>query len=261
MNGSINATNDINGDSGVGIYINGNIQHENNSPIINLSNTVNINSTGVGIYAAGYATYNINGAYIKGKESSLGIKSGIFNIINGTFIADGPDKTPTSGNNNGINPSGSTIQIESNNGYKGNIELNIKDGIFKSENSHILYEYTINNTNTKIKNINISGGTFTSTKPNFSLSQSLKETHPKFISGGTFSTNPTTFLKKGYTASQNKDSYYEIISNTMKEINTQNNNKNNIFKKIIILLITTIIGITIYINRKKIINIIKPNLY
>ena len=109
MNGSINAVYEIDGGNGTGIYVNGNIQHEDNSPIINLAKTTKITSTGNGIYAAGYATYNINGAYIEGKESGLGIKSGEFNIIDGTILGTGEDKTPTSGNNNGINASGSAI--------------------------------------------------------------------------------------------------------------------------------------------------------
>ena len=114
MNGTINAVDDISGSTGIGIYVNGNIQHENNFPIINLSNTSNITATGNGIYAAGYATYNINGAYINGKESGLGIKAGVFNILNGTIIGSGEDKTPPGSNNNGINPAGVAIQIESN---------------------------------------------------------------------------------------------------------------------------------------------------
>lgn len=89
MNGSINAVDDINGGTGAGIYVNGFIKNENNSPIINLSSTANISSSGNGIYAAGYATYNIDGAYISGVESGLGIKSGVFNILNATIIGSG----------------------------------------------------------------------------------------------------------------------------------------------------------------------------
>jgi len=137
MNGKINAVNDVSGSHGAGIYVNGNIQHQNNAPIINLTSTTKITSTGNGIYAAGYATYNINGAYISGVESGLGIKSGVFNILDGTILGTGEDKTPTSGNNNGINASGTAIQIESNPGYSGNIELNIKKGTLKSTKEEI----------------------------------------------------------------------------------------------------------------------------
>jgi len=259
MNGNINAIDDVNGGPGAGIYVNGQIQHENNSPIINLTNTTNITSTGNGIYSAGYATYNINGAYIAGKESGLGIKSGVFNIIDGTIVGTGPDKTPTSGNNNGINSSGTAIQIESNSNYKGNIELNIKNGNIKSKNSNVIYEYTVNNTNTKVKDINISGGTFTSDagKSVFSLSNSFKNNHPQFISGGTYSSNPSTYLKSGYSVEENDNSLYQVISNTISTFNQKEENKNN--PLILILTISTlpIVAIITYLNRNKIFSSLK----
>lgn len=254
MNGTINAVNDVNGDPGAGIYINGNIQHENNSPIINLNNTTKITSTGNGIYAAGYATYNINGAYIEGKQSGLGIKSGIFNILDGTIIGSGEDDTPTSGNNNGINSSGTAIQIESNSNYKGDIELYIKNGTIKSKNSNVIYEYTVNNTSTKVKNINLTGGTYTSDagKDVFLLSDSFKNTHPEFIAGGTYSSNPDTYLKNGYSTSKNENSFYEVTQSTMqvfKSVEESNNTPSKILITIIITLI--IISLFIYLNRKK----------
>lgn len=46
MNGTINAVDDINDGPGAGIYVNGNIKDDNNSPIINLGGTVKITSTG-----------------------------------------------------------------------------------------------------------------------------------------------------------------------------------------------------------------------
>jgi len=260
MNGTIKSVDDINGDPGAGIYVNGNINHQNNSPIINLSNTVKITSTGNGIYAAGYATYNINGAYISGEESGLGIKSGVFNIIDGTIIGTGEDKTPTSGNNNGINPSGTAIQIESNSGYAGNIELNIKNGTIESKNSNVIYEYTVNNTPTKVKSIDITGGKYISNakKEVFSLSDSFKNTHQKFISGGTFSSNPTNYLKSGYSTSVNEESLYEVIINTINVFAEKRNNNNIItFTSIIIISTLLILGIITYLNRKKIFNLIK----
>lgn len=253
MNGTINAINDINGGPGAGIYVNGNIQHEDNPPIINLTNTSKITSTGNGIYAAGYAIYNINGAYISGEESGLGIKSGKFNILDGTIIGTGPDKTPTSGNNNGINASGTAIQIESNKGYKGDIELVIKNGTINSKNSNVIYEYTVNNAPTKVKNITLSGGTYTSdaNKPVFSLSNSFTSTHQDFITSGTYSSNPTNFLKSGYSTSQNEKSLYEVTKSTMQVFAAKNENNSISYTPLIIIIITTIIGTLIYLNRKK----------
>lgn len=256
MNGTINAVNDVNGGSGTGIYVNGNIQHENNSPVINLSDTVKITSTGNGIYAAGYSTYNINGAYIEGKEAGLGIKAGIFNILDGTIVGSGEDKTPTSGNNNGIKPSGVAIQMESNPGYAGNIKLYIKNGTINSKNSNVIYEYTTGSS-TQVKEINISGGRFSSNagKNVFLFSDSLKSTHPKFISGGIYSSDPTNYLKSGYSAEKNKNLLFEVSKTTSTVFNSNiySNNFGALGLPIIGFIILVII---IYIKRDSIINFI-----
>lgn len=254
MNGTINALDDINGDSGVGIYINGNIKDKNNSPIINLSNTSKINSTGTGIYAAGYSIYNINGAYISGTDSGLGIKSGIFNIMDATIIGTGEDKTPTNGNNNGINPSGVAIQIESNPSYKGDIELNINKGLIESKNSNVIYEYTTKNSPTKVKNINIKGGTYKSNakKDVFNLSNSFINTHPKFITGGKFSNDPSLYLKGGYSASLD-NSLYEVTSSTMETFLESNNSSSGskyLIITILSIIVLAIIGIFLKFKNK-----------
>ena len=256
MNGTINAVNDLNGDEGIGIYVNGNIQHKNNSPIINLSDTAKITSTGNGIYAAGYATYNINGAHISGVEAALGIKSGVFNILDGTIIGTGEDKTPTTGNNNGINASGTAIQIESNPGYAGNIKLNIKKGTIKSNHSNVIYEYAANTSETNVKDININGGTYISedNKPVFLLSDKFKQAHKNFISGGTFSSDPSPYLKSGYTVTKNDKSLYEVIASTISVFGIKNQNKNFSFFSLIPLIALIII---IYIYREKIIKLFK----
>lgn len=258
MNGIIKSVDDVNGGPGAGIYVNGNIQHENNSPIINLSKTTKITSTGSGIYAAGSATYNINGAYIEGIESGLGIKSGIFNILDGTILSTGEDKTPTNENNNGINSSGTAIQIESNPGYAGNIELYIKNGTITSKNSNVIYEYTNSNNSTEIKNIALSGGTYKSeaNKNVFVLSDSFKNTHNKFISGGTYSSDPTNYLKNGYNVSKNSNSMYEVTISTMK-VFAENNITTNSSISLITIGTLIIIGIITYINRKKLFTLIK----
>lgn len=258
MNGSINAVDDVNGGSGAGIYVNGNIQHEDNPPIVNLSSTTKITSTGNGIYAAGYATYNIDGAYIEGKELGLGIKAGVFNILDGTIIGSGEDKTPTSGNNNGINPSGVAIQIESNPGYAGNIELYIKNGTINSKNSNVIYEYTTNKGSTEVKNINITGGSFTSDsrKSVFLLSDSFKTTHKGFISGGIFSSDPTNYLNNGYSVAKDKNSLYEVVSSTMQVFNINNQNSNTSFSLIIAMILFFTLGIVTYLKRENIVNFI-----
>lgn len=262
MNGVINALDDINGGAGAGIYVNGNIKHEDNSPIINLGKTSKITSTGNGIYSAGFATYTINGAYISGVESGLGIKAGVFNIIDGTIIGTGEDKTPTSGNNNGINASGTAIQIESNKGYAGNVGLTIKNGTIESRHSNVIYEYVVNKANTQVKDISISGGRFVSNagKPVLSLSDSFTSTHQGFITGGQFSSNPNNFLKAGYSTYVNENSLYEVISSTMNVFGDSGGVINNPISIILIILLIGGLGITVYLNSSKILDFINTKI-
>lgn len=258
MNGTIKALSDTNGDSGVGIYVNGNIKDLDNAPIINLNDSAIITSTGVGIYAAGYAHYYINGAYIEGIEAGLGIKSGTFKILDGTILGTGEDKTPTTGNNNGINPSGSSIQIESNNSYIGNVELDIRNGTIKSIQSYAIYEYTVGGATTKIKDISLSGGTYLAKNgyPVLKMSDSFNGMHTGFISGGLYSSSPSSYIEDGYSSQETADSMYEVVNKDISNgvnwktmVNSgQNNGPNSWITWSIGITILIIVGILIYLN-------------
>lgn len=225
VNGTINAVTDVAEDStGEGVYINGKIQHTTNAPVITLGETAVITSDGVGIYAAGYAVWNINGATITGVESALAIKSGEFNITDGTFTATGPDVRPTEGYGNGINPSGSVIQVESNTGYAGNVELNITGGNFVSENGVVVYEYLASNaTETAVESIEIAGGDFVSGVDEdgeylavFDVSTSFETNNTEFVTGGTFTTDEgEKYVSADEEFVVTADGNYTLASNTV----------------------------------------------
>lgn len=196
MNGTIDTKEDEDESVGGGIYVNGKIKHTTNAPVITLGETAVIDALGDGIYAAGYAVWNINGATITGIEAGIAIKAGKFNITDGIITSTGEDLRPTESYNNGVNPSGAAIQIESNDKYAGNVELNISGGKFVSDNSVAIYEYlalgkeddaTDDTTVTAVKSISISGGTFESEMGNFDVSASFDTKNSEFVSGGTFS--------------------------------------------------------------------------
>lgn len=259
--GTINAVDDTEGGSGVGIYVNGTIQDEENSPVVTIQNGAKITSTGNGMYVAGYGTYNINKANISGTEAGIGIKAGILNIDGATVRGTGPDATPTEGYNNGIYASGTAIQIESNNGYAGNIELNIDDGNFTSKNSNVIYEYIGKGDSSQVIALDVSGGTFISdvNKDVFRLSDSLKEYHNSFISGGEYSSDPSDHLKSGYT-SDLEDDMYVVSKSTMKAVfgnNISDNNTNNIGITITIIIATIMLIALLYLNKSKILNVLK----
>lgn len=257
FNGKINAINDINNETGIGIYVNGNIQDKINHPIINILDGSVINSSGNGLYIAGYSTFNIGKANISGLEAGIGMKSGILNINGAIVECNGMDKTPTGGNNNGIKPSGATIQLESNSSYAGNMEININSGNFTSKNSNVIYEYIGKGNDSLVKLINIQDGTFIGAKNVFNFSDDFKNKHSEFVSGGKFSSNPDNYLKSGYKSSK-IDNIYNVTSSVFKEVGIFNNSSGNdeSFLEVIgiIFSIVTIV-IIIYINRKKILKL------
>ncbi|MBQ2873213.1 MAG: hypothetical protein IJE89_04380 [Bacilli bacterium] len=257
--GKINAVNDTSGGTGIGIYVNGNIKDPENSPVVNILDGAKITSTGNGLYFAGYGEYNINEADISGSESGIGIKSGILNIDGATVTGTGPDATPTPGYNDGIKASGTAIQIESNDGYAGEIELNIDDGRFISNNSNVIYEYIGKGNHSQVIALDISGGTFESKKGKdvIRITDSLKQFHSNFISGGQYSSNPEEYLKSGYAAGLSNGKY-EVIQSTILGVFSPEGNSNNAFGIIIITLISIIsLGLLVYFNKTKILNIIR----
>lgn len=258
LDGKINAVNDTSGGTGIGVYVNGNIKDEENHPVVNISDGAEIKSTGNGLYIAGSSTFYIGDAYIEGEESGIGIKSGTLNIDGATVVSNGKDETPTEGSNNGIKASGTAIQIESNSGYSGRIVLNISNGNFKSKNSNVVYEYIGKGNSSLIYSMSISNGTFISEalKDVFSFSDSFKDIHSGFVSGGEYSSDPSEYLKSGYTVVSNNGMYSVVKSTSKSVVSSSITNGSSSFIKIFIMFSIVIISfILIYINRAKIVDL------
>ncbi|MDO5569261.1 MAG: carboxypeptidase-like regulatory domain-containing protein [bacterium] len=170
-----------------------------------------INDVSTAIFAPQDGTINIYGGEIIGK-TAIAIKSGHLNVSGGTIKATGPAEVPEAFSN-GVDSSGAAIQIESNDAYFGEIEVNITGGNIISENGAALYEYLkTGNADSEVLEMKISGGTFTSGEnvPAIMLSNELFTKNTSFISGGKFSTNPSAYIKAGYKLSY-ADSYYEVV--------------------------------------------------
>lgn len=261
LDGDIAAVNDTSGGAGIGVYVNGNIKDEYNHPVVNIGDDAEITSTGNGLYIAGYATFNIKGAYIEGDESGIAIKAGILNIDGATIYSEGIDKTPTSGYNNGIKASGTAVQIESNSGYTGNMVISIDSGTIRSKNSYAVYEYIGKGIDTMVDSIDISGGTFRAegNKAVFGLSDSFKSMHGGFISGGSFTSNPSEYLEAGYSAKLENDLY--VVSASSSKIVSGGGNSDDggisVLKVIATIVIVGIAVVLIYMNRNSIINLFR----
>ena len=259
LDGDIAAVNDTDGGTGIGVYVNGNIKDDKNHPVINIGNGSRITSTGNGLYIAGYATFNIKDAYIEGEEAGIGIKSGILNIDGATIYSEGVDKTPTGGYNNGIKASGTAIQIESNSGYTGNMEINVNSGTIRSKNSYAVYEYIGKGTDSMVDSIDISGGTFRAEgeREVFGLSDSFKSMHGSFISGGKYTSNPSEYLEAGYSAKMENDLYI-VTARSSKLVSGDSVNSGGtsaVLKAIATVIIVGIAVILLYMNRDKILGV------
>lgn len=190
FNGTIISTNENAG----GITISGNLKNDGkleNAPIINIGKTAVVKTTAeAALYAAGIGVWNIDGGVFEGK-SAIGIKSGKLVINDGTFTATGETKTGEL-YGNGIISTGSSIQIENNKGYAGNIEITINGGTFESDKGLSIYHYppTTDEENA-LKSLVINGGVF---KAKYELLENDNVT----IEYGEFASEIIDLLKNGY---------------------------------------------------------------
>lgn len=207
FNGTIISTNENAG----GITINGNIKNDGkleNAPVINLGKTAVVKTTAdTALYGAGMGVWNIDGGTYE-SNSAIGIKSGKLVINDGTFTATGELKTGEL-YGNGIISTGSSIQIENNKGYAGNIEITVNGGTFKSEKGLSIYHYPPNNeegeTNT-LKSLIINGGTFTS-------DVKMVKGDNVSVTNGTFSTKTLeSYIPNTYTMVKKSENEY-VVSN------------------------------------------------
>ena len=198
FNGKINAT----GDGGA-ITITGNLKNDGkleNAPIINIGKTAVVKTTTDAVlYAAGIGVWNINGGVFEGK-SAIGIKTGKLVINDGTFTATGENKTGEL-YGNGIISTGSSIQIENNKGYAGNMEIVINGGIFNSNKGLSIYHYPpTDNQENALKSLVINGG-------NFNAKFELLDNDNVTIEYGKFANEIIRYLKNGYIQSKTDEVY------------------------------------------------------
>lgn len=184
-----------------GITINGNIQDvAENAPQVNILDGASIVASGHPIYAAGYGHWNIGAATISGSDG-VGIKAGTFNFVNTSVTTTGEFNVPV-GYNNGIYSAGVPIQIESNDGYADNVEININGGEYVSEQGAVVLEYKAKaDTQNTVKTFEIAGGTFTAGENQDVFYVSDGFTLTGFVSGGVFNEPfDLAYLAEGYSA-------------------------------------------------------------
>lgn len=183
-----------NGVEGSSIQINGNIRNTENCPVFNIYSSAKLIGNTDGIYGAGYAIWNIDGATIEGVTSGIATKSGIWNIKNAKITATG-EKKDSIGQGEGIKGTGSAIQIESHPSFYGHVEMTIDGGEYSSSHNAVIQHYLAESATEgalakpiivkggtfygaldmmKSDEIEVSGGTFTDSTVNAYINEGLK---------------------------------------------------------------------------------------
>ena len=213
IHGTLKSVADSSGDKGSGVYVNGTQTNIDQCPTITLSSTSNIISEGNGIYAAGYANWNLAGDMTG--ETGVEIRAGKMDITGGTIVATG-DSTTVGPNGNGSTTIGAGVAIAQHT-TKLPIEVTISGGTIKGATA-LKQSNPQNNDDTSVAKVEISvtGGTFEATSANGNAVES--ENVKNFIKGGSFSSpvdkeHLDESLKAGlYSPSANPDAPYSYYT-------------------------------------------------
>lgn len=177
-------------EGGTALYVNGTVNDlEGPVPQITLAEGATVKAVSVGIYAAGYAKWDlagtINAAY------AITIKSGDFNITGGSYTSTGDFKDPSEANSNGTEDTGAAISITTNPDYAQKTNVTITGGTFTSANGYAFYEgiavkdgQPIAEASTAV--IAIQGGTFVGNAEKGPIMIATAK-DKQVVSGGTFS--------------------------------------------------------------------------
>lgn len=192
-----------------GIYINGSIKAtEGNVPVVNLDGC-RINVKSAGIYAAGFARWNLKNCEIVAANAAVEIRAGEMVIDGGNYEATADPLTVTP-NGNGATVEGAAIGVSQ---HTTNLptSVTIKKGTFSG--AYSIWEKDVQDEVARdVIKLSVENGTF-----NGSV---YSQNNTSFIKGGTFSDAPAQdYLADGYasvTVSANPFTY-KVVKATKAE--------------------------------------------
>ena len=197
-----------NGVEGSSIQINGNIRNTENCPVFNIYSSAKLIGNTDGIYGAGYAIWNIDGATIEGVTSGIATKAGIWNIKNAKITATG-EKKDSVGQGEGIKGTGSAIQIESHPSFYGHVEMTIDGGEYSSSHNAVIQHYLAESATegALAKPIIVKGGTFYGTLD-------MMKSDEIEVSGGTFTDSTVNaYINEGLKVVKDGSMYTVVDAN------------------------------------------------
>lgn len=175
-----------------GVYVNGNIKAtEGNVPVVNLDGCrINVKSTG--IYAAGFAIWNLKNCEIVAANAAVEIRAGEMVIDGGNYEATADPLTVTP-NGNGSTVEGAAIGVSQ---HTTNLptSVTIKKGTFSG--AYSIWEKDVQDEVARdVITLSVENGTF--------KGAIYSQNNVSFIKGGTFSDAPAQdYLAEGYASTR-----------------------------------------------------------
>ena len=186
-----------------GMYVNGsNTVSDGNVMTINLGGATIKNCAGTGIYAAGYAKWNITNSSITSGNTGIEIRAGELTVNGATVVGNGVP-TGVTPNGNGATTDGAGIAVA-----QHTTKLPIKVTINSGDISGYSALYQSNPQNNDVESVKkvsvaVNGGTFKAI--NGGTVSVYSEDNCVTISGGTFSSKPDNkYIAEGYAATESK---------------------------------------------------------
>ena len=202
---TLNSVNDVFGDSGSAVYVNGSITNENNMPKITLTNAT-LEATGAGMYLAGYADTTISGGSIAGAATAIEIRAGKLTLNGGSYTASAAEYACVA-NGNGTTTSGAALAIAQHT-TKKNINVMISGGTFTGVKALSESNPQANDPAPEVT-LSITDGTFNG-------DVTIADKDHTSIAGGTFSTEPANeYIAKGYTKERDNGKW-NVVPDTSK---------------------------------------------
>ena len=236
----------------VGLTVNGQIKDSTDIPEINIKDGATVKcENDFAIYQAGNSKITIGKANIEG-ASGIGTKAGSL-VLNGTTVKATGALQEASPRGNGITSTGAAIQMESNNGYNGNIDIEINGGTYTSKSNVVFLEYPKEGVDetSAVNRLHITGGTFQAAegKEVFNVSDPFDELlkTEKSIEGGTFLSGDTPadislYIKEGLKQDENG----KVINPTVADVadNPKEESKNPDTSDINLYVLLGILGVS-----------------
>lgn len=212
INGHLFGLKDTSGDTGPGVYVNGNIKEQTYAPKITMGATSTIEATGTGMYLAGYAeTVVENGAQIAGDITGIEIRAGKLTVNGGVITGNGVPTSVTP-NGNGTTSNGVGIAVAQHT-TKQNLVVKILGGEINGYSA--LYESNPqSNSDDDIAKVtmDVADGKFKAINGGTAAVYSQNKTG--FITGGLFSSDPSAYCAEGKTGVASGNSQYPYTVGT-----------------------------------------------